>query len=246
MSTAHLPLWLDAPLQSWGFASRFQRRTTGLFPTKSGVIGLVCAAMGLAKGSAQESEKLPQLAALVLTVWQFPRRAMPVRSEPLLVQRLEDFHTVLNTRRAKGGMNPDPVITRRQYLLEARFGMRLTGSAVLLEEVAAALRDPSWGVWLGRKSCVPAAPLHLRPPCLSEADAWQALLSAAGLSSDTPSNQFPKVEEVVDFIAGTDTFNDQPLSFGTAESSGVEGRAFAPRRVKVVSAPNVAIPSTST
>ena len=54
LTTAYLALLLDAPLQSWGFASRFQRRTTGLHPTKSGVIGLICAAMGLAKGSAEE------------------------------------------------------------------------------------------------------------------------------------------------------------------------------------------------
>jgi len=45
---------LDAPLQSWGFASRFQRRTTGLHPTKSGVVGLLCAA--LAEISWLESE----------------------------------------------------------------------------------------------------------------------------------------------------------------------------------------------
>lgn len=66
MNTAHLPLWFDAPLQSWGFASRFQRRTTGLFPTKSGVLGIVCAAMGLAKGSTAERDQLPLLAALTL------------------------------------------------------------------------------------------------------------------------------------------------------------------------------------
>ena len=56
-----LALMLDAPLQSWGFESRFQRRTTGLHPTKSGVIGLICAAMGLAKGSTEEN-----------SVWTFP------------------------------------------------------------------------------------------------------------------------------------------------------------------------------
>ena len=38
--TGYLALVLDGPLQSWGFASRFQRRTTGLHPTKSGVLGL--------------------------------------------------------------------------------------------------------------------------------------------------------------------------------------------------------------
>ena len=51
---AYLAILLDGPLQSWGFASRFQRRTTALHPTKSGVIGLISAAMGLAKGSAAE------------------------------------------------------------------------------------------------------------------------------------------------------------------------------------------------
>ena len=58
-SNAYLALLLDAPLQSWGFASRFQRRTTGLHPTKSGVIGLICAAMGIGKGTDAERETLP-------------------------------------------------------------------------------------------------------------------------------------------------------------------------------------------
>src|SRR5271166_2023643 len=157
--TAYLAMLLDAPLQSWGFESRFQRRTTGLFPTKSGVIGLVCAAMGLAKHSEEERTKLPQLAALRLTVWHFPRLASGGDREPLLIQRLQDFHTVLNTRRANGAINNDPVVTRRQYLLEARFGVRISGDPALLREVAAALRNPRWGVWLGRKSCLPAAPV---------------------------------------------------------------------------------------
>ena len=51
LTPGYLALLLDGPLQSWGFSSRFQRRTTGLHPTKSGVIGMICAAMGLAKGS---------------------------------------------------------------------------------------------------------------------------------------------------------------------------------------------------
>lgn len=232
MSTAHLPLWFDAPLQSWGFASRFQRRATGLFPTKSGVLGLVCASMGLAKGSTAEREALPRLASLSLTVWQFARCAGR-KNEPLLVQRLEDFHTVLNTRRASGAMNNDPVITRRQYLLEARFGLRLSGGRDLLEQIAAAVRNPRWGVWLGRKSCLPAAPLCPGGPFATEDEVWKALLCAAALPADTIAANFAKVEEVSAFTDGNYTINDCPLSFGTADSSGVDGRAFAPRRVKI-------------
>ena len=60
--SAYFVLMLDGPMQSWGFASRFQRRTTGMHPTKSGVIGLICAAMGLPKGSKTEADLLPKLA----------------------------------------------------------------------------------------------------------------------------------------------------------------------------------------
>jgi CRISPR system Cascade subunit CasD len=234
MSIAYLPLWFDAPMQSWGFESRFQRRNSGLFPTKSGVIGLVCAAIGLAKDSDEEGTKLPQLAALRLAVWHFPRLGSGSNREHLLLQRLDDFHTVLSTRRASGAINNDPVVTHRQYLLEARFGIQLSGDVALLGEVAAALLNPRWGVWLGRKSCLPAAPVHIGGPYVSQPEAWQALLRAAGYPPETGEEGFSKVEEVADFSAGTDTYNDQPLSFGAANSSGVEGRHFSPRRVRFI------------
>ena len=44
MST--LLLALEGPLQSWGTSSRFSERGSGLEPSKSGVIGLLCAALG--------------------------------------------------------------------------------------------------------------------------------------------------------------------------------------------------------
>src|SRR5437588_7196994 len=106
--TAYLALLLDAPLQSWGYESRFQRRTTGLHPTKSGIIGMICAAMGLAKGSTEERGTLPELAKLRMTSVALPRH-LPGATAPLSVRRLEDYHTVLNTRRASGVMNKDAV-----------------------------------------------------------------------------------------------------------------------------------------
>jgi len=129
--TAYLALLLDGPLQSWGFSSRFQRRTTELHPTKSGVIGLICAAMGLAKGSTEEDKTLPELATLKVNTLAIPRD-VPERGGRLPVLRLEDYHTVLDTRRATGTMNKDAVVTRRQYLLDARFGVILVGERPLL------------------------------------------------------------------------------------------------------------------
>lgn len=227
--TAHLALLLDAPLQSWGLESRFQRRTTGLHPTKSGVIGLICAAMGLGKDSPEERVTLPKLAALKMISIAIQReqvnRWTGEKSE-LAVRRLDDFHTVLNTRRASGKMNDDPVVTRRQYLLDARFGVILTGNRLLLQRMATALADPVWGVWFGRKSCIPAEPI-CRGLFASAAEAEKALIG------DAPLESFTTVTEAESFAEGTDSLNDQPISFGDGRSSGPDKRQFAIRRIKV-------------
>jgi CRISPR system Cascade subunit CasD len=224
--TACIALLLDGPLQSWGFASRFQRRTTGLHPTKSGVIGLICAAMGLAKGSDEERAMLPQLAKLKMSSIVIPRER-PGADTLLPVLRLDDYHTVLGTRRASGKMNEDAVVTHRQYLLDARFGVVLAGERSVLDRVAAALQNPTWGVWLGRKSCIPGEPVY-RGLFETRADAQRELIG------DGPIEEFTTVSEVEGFAEGTDSINDQPVSFGDDKSSGPDKRRFAVRRIKLV------------
>jgi len=223
-NTVRLALFLDGPLQSWGFSSRFERRTTELHPTKSGVIGLICAAMGLEKNSPEERRMLPELAKLKMTSICVPRQLST--TELLPVVRVEDFHTVLGTRRASGAMNQDAVVTRRQYLADARFGVILSGERVLLSRVAAAVEDPIWGVWFGRKSCLPAEPI-CRGIFTTQAEAEQALIGNVSI------DHFTRVEEASNFDAGTDSYNDQPVSFGTSNSS-TGGRAFAVRRVNLI------------
>lgn len=225
--TAFLTMLLDGPMQSWGYESRFQRRTTGLYPTKSGVIGLICAAMGLAKGSTVEQDTLSRLREIRMTSIVIPRtRANPrdASNEELVTRRLEDFHTVQNTRRASGAKNDEAVVTRRQYLVDAQFGIILTGERVLLALVANALQDPKWGVWLGRKSCIPAQVI-LRGLYATQDDAQRGLLG------ERPPEAFTVVTEVDQFAEGTDSLNDQPVSFGDGTSSGPDTRRFVPRRV---------------
>ena len=240
MSTenGYLALLLDAPLQSWGFASQFQRRTTGLHPTKSGVFGLICAAMGIGKGTAAERELLQT--TMTMTSIAIPRGLNPVH-------RLEDFHTVGGgydkktqpqsiPRKASCGPCDYPSVTRRQYLADAIFGVILTGDRALLERVATALCDPVWGVWLGRKSCIPAAPV-VRGVFSDLEKAQRELIG------EVPLEQFTRVEEVTGFAAGTDSYNDQPVSFGQTDSSS-EGRAFSVRRVNLI--PGTLPPSLDT
>ncbi len=55
MST--LLLRLAAPLQSWGVASKFDTRDTAREPTKSGVIGLLAAALGRSRTESLDDLK---------------------------------------------------------------------------------------------------------------------------------------------------------------------------------------------
>jgi len=238
--TAYLALLLDGPMQSWGLASRFQRRTTGPHPSKSGVVGLICAAMGLAKGSPGEGAILPELAALRMSSIAIPRQqtnAWTGETTELAARRLEDFHTVGGgydketqgqsiPRKASGGPCDNPTVSRRQYLNDARFGVVLEGPRSILERAAAALDDPTWGVWFGRKNCIPAEPIR-RGLFDTETQALRALIG------DGSIEDFTAVTEVEDFPQGTDSLSDQPVSFGDGKSSGPDKRQFAVRRIAV-------------
>jgi hypothetical protein len=81
-------------------------------------------------------------------------------------------------------------------------------------------------VWFGRKSCLPAAPIH-RGLFATPTDAQRAL------TGETPLEALTVVTEVERFDEGTDSLADQPVSFGDGRSSGPDKRQFAVRRIKV-------------
>jgi CRISPR system Cascade subunit CasD len=148
-----LLLRLAGPLQSWGYRSRFSDRDTGLEPTKSGVIGLLCCALG-----RRRSENPGDLAAL--------RMHVRVDRQGSL---LKDYHTAgggtfRGSREyfppsSSGGKGKNPVVTERHYLQDASFLVALEGDDGLLTNLAACLADPHWPLALGRRSCPPAEPV---------------------------------------------------------------------------------------
>lgn len=231
---AWLALLLDGPMQSWGAASRFTRRTTELFPTKSGIVGLLAAALGVDKHKPDEADAIARLAALQCTVITLEKQRNGRR---LGILRLEDFHTI------GGGYDPDeewqrlprsadnktlknPVVSHRHYLLDARFGVLLEGDKPVVEEAAAALRNPKWGVWLGRKCCIPSSPVFVASADTRET-AWRALLTRAGCPETTDLAQFDRVEDADpgDYVA--EVLNDAPVAFGAPI-----GQRHAPRRIR--------------
>lgn len=218
---AFLAFRLEGPLQSWGYDSQFAYRTTGLMPSKSGIAGLCCAAMGIPRGGEEERSFLQRFREVNMTAVSVPRRQPWKEKGRLEVRRLRDYHTVRGTRKASGGFK-DTHLTYRYYLQDALFGVVLSSDRAFLAAVAESVRDPKWGIWLGRKSCLPSAPVFVGifP---TEGEALEVLLTGRRVE------EFTHQREVSSFEAGDDTLPDQPVSFGSAERD----REFAPRRVKL-------------
>lgn len=223
-----LALRLEGPLQSWGFDSQYTRRNTGLMPTKSAIAGICCAALGYARGSKAEEDFLSQFGKVRMLAIAIPRHR---RKKELPVRRLQDYHTVQNTRRANGSINKDCVLTHRQYLTDTSFGVVLEGDATLLGEIVIALGDPKWGIWLGRKTCIPTAPVIAGlKEC--KGDLIHLLKSTRNdalylIIRDRPLEAFAYHEEVDSFTDGKDSLPDQAVSFAS------DRRVFSPRRVKI-------------
>ncbi len=211
---------IDAPLQSWGVSSKFQRRETEGWPSKSALIGLLAAALGIDKNLPDEALKLSSYAALRFTVLRWPK--------PAPVTRLADFHTIgggydktdpvqkLHIPAKAGDGSPfGTVITRRTYLTDARFIALFQGDRITLEKAAQALRDPVWGLWFGRKTCLPA---ELLSPILaaSPAQAIASLLHTLGHD--------PAIADNLDALTeapGPGTYHqaDQPIAYGQHHGS---------------------------
>ncbi|WP_428939781.1 type I-E CRISPR-associated protein Cas5/CasD [Fontivita pretiosa] len=149
-------LRLEGPLQSWGDPSKFVIRRSMDAPTKSGVLGLLCCAMGLSRPAARQ--KLPELNKLVMGV-RIDRPGV----------RWWDYHTVgagIGMTTAAGNVKTGAqgtLITRREYLADASFLVVLQGEPTIIEKLAAALRSPTWPLYLGRRSCPPSVPVFTQP-----------------------------------------------------------------------------------
>ena len=154
-----LLLRFAAPMQSWGIASKFDTRDTAREPSKSGVIGLLAAALG-----RERTEKLDDLNELYFGV----RIDQPGTL-------LRDYHTARKEKVATS------FVTRRHYLADAVFLVGLEGEENILQEIAMAMQNPFFPLYLGRRSCPPAGQLVLG---LREKSLWQALEEEPWLASE--------------------------------------------------------------
>jgi CRISPR system Cascade subunit CasD len=191
-------------MQSWGTASRHVIRHTDLEPSKSGVIGLLCAALGRDRASPVDD-----LAAM--------RMGVRVDREGTVKC---DYQTAMGVRRANEGREErgrraaargrsasarrrrdlhDPrdatEQTWRFYLADAAFLVGLESpDRALLERLHEALRNPRWALFLGRKSYLPSPPVWI-PNGIVDKPLEKALAEHEPLVDTSPSPRRYVLEE---------------------------------------------------
>jgi len=198
-------------MQSWGYRSRFDYRDTTLEPTRSGVIGLICAAMGIARG-----EDISRFEEIRMGV-RVDREGRPER----------DYHTALDVIKADGS-GTGTVVSRRDYLADAIFTVGLESkNKELLEEIARALRHPQWTLFLGRKAfCLTENPLSASVPAIAPMCLEAALEGAAYSPRCKPHSGELHCRVVLESPIGERTQYDWPLCF--------HERRFKPRSTRTV------------
>lgn len=156
---------LQGPLSSWGEPAVGEYRPSAEHPSQSAIQGLLAAALGIVRDDDAGQ------AALLASY----RMAVGVLSTGRL---LRDYHTAQAPSRADLKKRPhatrrdelalpkydlNTILSTRDYRQDASALVALQtcdGAGHTLEQIATALRRPKFSLYLGRKSCPLAAPLH--------------------------------------------------------------------------------------
>lgn len=192
MST--LLLRFAAPLQAWGTDSKFEVRRTDRNPSKSGVIGLLGAALGIPRDG--DFSALRRL-----------KMGVRVDREGVL---LRDYHT------AHAPEGKASYITHRYYLSDAIFLVGLEGDEKELQEIGEALHHPAHPLYLGRRSCPPTLPIVLG---LRDSGLREALLEERCLAEAENKSRGTRLLLESDSISDGAFCRDVPLSYGPERRS---------------------------
>lgn len=205
---------LQAPMQAWGVQSYFGVRDTTRFPTRSGMIGLLCAALGLPRDA-----DLSEFESLRFGV-RVDRPGVMMRDYQI-AQDIYDYKTRKSNKVSVGN---------RYYLADAVFlaGMESENLDQLLR-YEAAFKNPKWLLYLGRRAFPLSKPVWLKEGLQEQVSLEQALRDFPFLLSEQIRTESDSLQMVLETPSGSIVQRDRPKSF--------EERTFVQRRLQVFLTP---------
>lgn len=184
----HLILKLQGGMQAWGEHTFEGLRPSTNFPTRSALIGLLGACLGIDRNDQPRQQALAD--SIQYAARQDGKKPVWKNDSPAWqafnVIKMTDYHTVKDARADYVGLKPlDTIQTWREYLFDAAFTVAVwntRNASYSLDVLQSAISKPHYTPFLGRRSCPLTRPLFEdRVQAINADQALQLVEPASGV-----------------------------------------------------------------
>jgi len=180
-----LILKLHGPMQAWGEHTFEGLRPSANFPTRSGLLGLLGACLGIARNERERLQAFADSVGMAVRVDKRQITGKDGATRMLRMVKVTDYHTVKDARVDYAGLKSHETIqTWREYLYDAEFTVVIwsrPNSLLGLDDLEQAVKHPHFTPYLGRRSCPISRPLfHSRVHASNELEALKTVMPSGG------------------------------------------------------------------
>jgi len=133
-------------MSAYGLQTFDVHRKINHFPTRSAVIGLLGAALGITRDNHQQLYALSKQLKIAVQVNKTG-------------QKIVDYHTVQNFRSPMGKIQKGTKPTYREYWCDSEHSFAITADDETIEVLCSKVKSPVFTLFQGRKSCPLTRPL---------------------------------------------------------------------------------------
>lgn len=173
-------------MSAYGLQTFDVHRKINHFPTRSAVMGILGAALGITRTRHHELNDLSNKIKIAVQVNHSGEKIM-------------DYHTVQNFRSPQGKVQKGTKPTYREYWCDSAHSFAITANENLIFQLAEKVKSPEFNIFQGRKSCPLTRPLF---DAILESDnpanALKSLGEQGQIFSDVPAENQVAILQVRD------------------------------------------------
>lgn len=134
-------------MSAYGLQTFDVHRKVNHFPTRSAIIGMLGAVMGITRAAHHELCALSEKLTIAVQVNNSGEKMM-------------DYHTVQNFRSPQGKIQKGTKPTYREYWCDSAHSFAITANEGVILQLLEKVKSPEFNVFQGRKSCPLTRPLY--------------------------------------------------------------------------------------
>ncbi len=228
----HLILNLESPLMSFGGEAIDNYGVTRRFPAASMLTGLFANALGWRRTERARHQRLQERLVFAARIEREPAGGLSMRDFQTAQLGANDkgWTTLGVPEDRAGGVNTykSPALRYRDYYADARIVVALrldpADESPTLDDLAAALDEPARPLFIGRKPCLPSAPLFAG---FADGDTALAALIAAPLDGEADAADSARRVSLLwpegQGVAGVDGLTESNFSMLTDQRNWASG-----------------------